>query len=128
MQVTKAPYTFLSREHRALRSPEILYGVQAMTTVKPLQDGYLTVQVQVGQLFESDTWISYTPELKTIAQGDTRDSSLDNLCNQVKEVCDFFLETGRSPLFQAVDSEDSLQPFPFRKTILVNFPRYVRLR
>lgn len=95
-----------------------------MTTVQPQQDGYLTVQVQVGQLFQNKTWISYTPELKTIAHGDTKESSLENLCNQVKEVCDFCLQTGRLPSFQAVNSKDSLQPYPSRSTVLVTVPRY----
>ena len=96
-----------------------------MSIVRPQQDGYLTVQLPVGQLFESDTWISYTPDLKTTAHGDTQDSSMANLCDQVNEVCDYYLEIGRAPSFQTVNREDSLKPYPHRKTILVTVPRYV---
>ena len=95
-----------------------------MTTVQLQQDEVLTVQVQVGHLFQSNTWISYTPQLKTIAHGDTHQSSLDNLCEQVKEVCDFCLRTGRLPSFETVEREDFLKPHPVRKTILVTVPRY----
>ena len=95
-----------------------------MATIQLQQDGVLAVQVQVGQLLQNDTWTSYTPELKTVAQGDTQQSSLDNLCDQVKEVCDFCLRTGRLPSFQTVNREDSLRPYPVRKTILVTVPRY----
>ena len=68
-----------------------------MITVQPQQDGLLTVQVQVGQVLENGTWISYAPNLKTIAHGDTPACSLTNLCEQVKEVCEFFRETGQVP-------------------------------
>lgn len=95
----------------------------SMTSVQPQQDGYLSVQVKVGQLFQSDTWISYTPELKTIAHGDTKESSLENLCNQIKELCDFLLNSGRLPTFHAVNSEEALQPYPSRTAILVTVPR-----
>lgn len=95
-----------------------------MSSVEPQNDGRLTAQVkiQVGQLFQSDTWISYAPELNTIAHGDTKESSLDNLCQQVEEVREFMLQTGRC--FQAFDSED-LQPYPVRKTIAVTSPMCV---
>lgn len=94
-----------------------------MIIVQPQQDGHLTVQLQVGQVFQSGTWISYTPNLKTIAHGDTPASSLANLCEQVKEVCEFLRETGGVAALQAANIEDSLQPFPHRRGILVTLPR-----
>ena len=96
-----------------------------MVTVQPQQDGYLAVQLQIGQLCQSGIWISYTPELKTIAQGDTPDASFANLCEQVQEVCKCFQEMGWIPSFQAVNSADSLQPYPFRKAILVTVQQSV---
>lgn len=97
-----------------------------MSTVQPQQDGYLTVQLQVGQLFESETWISYSPELKTIAHGDTQDSSLANLCEQVEEVGKFCQETGRVPSFQTNNIEGSLQAYPYHKAIVVTVPGSVK--
>lgn len=96
-----------------------------MVTVQPQQDGLLTVQLQVGQVCDSGTWISYASNLKTIAHGDTPASSLANLCEQAKEVCELFRKSGRVPSFQAANIEDSLQPFPHRRSILVTVPRWV---
>ncbi len=102
-----------------------------MTTASPFRqmqlDEMLTVQLQVGQLRECGSWVSYAPSLDTLAQDDTQETSLANLCVQIEEFCDFLLRTGRPLALQAISVEDSLRSYTHRKTIHVRVPRYAQL-
>lgn len=81
-------------------------------------DELLTVQLQVGQVKGVTAWVSCAPEVGSVAQGDTQESSLTNLCAIVEDVCDW-PRTGGPLSFQAVDVEDHLRPFSHRKIITV---------
>lgn len=93
-----------------------------MTSACPQRRGYVTVVARVGQLLQNDIWISYLPELKTLAHGNTSEASLQNLCAQVVEVCDFLLELGTFPSFERADSEEALLPYPYREKIVLDIP------
>ena len=98
-----------------------------MTTVQPVQqlqhDGCLTVQLQVGQLCRNGTWVSFAPDLNTVAQGPSKTSSLANLCEQLEDVCDFLVQKGQPPNFKAVSWAEALQEYPHKEAVQLSIPR-----
>ena len=91
-------------------------------------DELLTVQLQVGQVVDNETWVSCAPEFGAIGHGDTQESSMTNLYRTVEDVCEFLPSAGGPLLFQADVAEDDLRPFPHRKTIIVRESNCVQLR
>ncbi|KAK9867969.1 hypothetical protein WJX84_010243 [Apatococcus fuscideae] len=79
------------------------------------------MQLQVGRLCHNGTWVSFAP-FNTVAQGITKKSSLANLCEQLEDFCDFLVQTGQPPNFQAVSWAEALQEYSFRETVQLNVP------
>lgn len=87
----------------------------SMTTAQPAQqlqeNSFVTLQLQAGQAYnrESGIWVSYAPDVSTVAEGDTQNASLSNLCEQIEDFCNFLQQTGRPPFFRNIPLAEPLQ-------------------
>lgn len=85
------------------------------------KDG-LKLKLQVGQLKQGGVWTAFAPGVSTVAQGETQQEALDNLCEQVEDFLEFLVETGRS--LASADSGESLAPYSHELTVEFKIPRY----